>query len=102
MHLWQGESAEAVKELVESVVGPYSDNEYFEVDRSRRATRWIEASAYSEDISFYPSTTLRRLLCNLLAALWGLYSRTRGNGAGQQHPWRSFHASLVLQVSENT
>jgi hypothetical protein len=29
--VWQGESVEAVKELVESVVGPYSDNEYFEV-----------------------------------------------------------------------
>ena len=30
--VWQGESVEAVKELVESVVGPYSDNEYFEVE----------------------------------------------------------------------
>jgi hypothetical protein len=30
--IWQGESVEAVKELVESVVGPYSDNEYFEVE----------------------------------------------------------------------
>ena len=28
--VWQGESVEAVKELVESEVGPYSDNEYFE------------------------------------------------------------------------
>jgi hypothetical protein len=30
--IWQGESVEAVKELVESVVGPYSDNEYFELE----------------------------------------------------------------------
>ena len=30
--IWQGESVESVKELVESVVGPYSDNEYFEVE----------------------------------------------------------------------
>jgi hypothetical protein len=30
--IWQGESLEAVKELVESVVGPYSDNEYFELE----------------------------------------------------------------------
>ena len=30
--IWQGESVEAVKELVESVVGSYSDNEYFELE----------------------------------------------------------------------
>jgi hypothetical protein len=30
--IWQGDSVEAVKELVESVVGPYSDNEYFELE----------------------------------------------------------------------
>jgi hypothetical protein len=30
--IWQGELVEAVKELVESVVGPYSANEYFELE----------------------------------------------------------------------
>ncbi len=30
--IWEGESVEAVRELVESVVGPYSDNEYLEVE----------------------------------------------------------------------
>ncbi len=30
--IWQGESVEAVKELVESVVGDYSENEYFEME----------------------------------------------------------------------
>jgi hypothetical protein len=30
--IWQGESVEAVKELVESVVGEYSENEYFEME----------------------------------------------------------------------
>jgi hypothetical protein len=29
--VWDGPSVEAVRELVESVVGEYSDNEYFEV-----------------------------------------------------------------------
>jgi hypothetical protein len=31
MCIWEGESVEAVKELVESVVGEYSENEYFEM-----------------------------------------------------------------------
>ncbi len=30
--IWQGESVEAVKELVESVVGEYSENEYLEIE----------------------------------------------------------------------
>ena len=30
--IWEGESVEAIKELVESVVGEYSENEYFEVE----------------------------------------------------------------------
>ena len=30
--IWQGESVEAVRELVESVVGEYSGNEYFEME----------------------------------------------------------------------
>ncbi len=30
--IWQGESVEAVRDLVEGVVGPYSTNEYFELD----------------------------------------------------------------------
>ena len=30
--IWEGESVEAVKELVESVVGEYSQNEYFEME----------------------------------------------------------------------
>jgi len=32
MCIWQGESVEAVRELVESVVGEYSENEYFEME----------------------------------------------------------------------
>ena len=31
MCIWEGESVEAVKDLVESVVGEYSENEYFEM-----------------------------------------------------------------------
>ena len=30
--IWQGESVGAVRELVESVVGEYSENEYFEME----------------------------------------------------------------------
>jgi hypothetical protein len=30
--IWEGESVPAVREIVEGVVGPYSDNEYFEMD----------------------------------------------------------------------
>lgn len=30
--IWQGESVESVRELVESVVGPHSTNEYFELN----------------------------------------------------------------------
>ncbi len=30
--IWEGASVEAVRELVESVVGPYSSNEYHEMD----------------------------------------------------------------------
>ena len=30
--IWQGESVDAVRDLVESVVGPFSDNEYFELE----------------------------------------------------------------------
>ncbi len=29
--IWEGSSVEAVRELVESVVGPFSQNEYFEM-----------------------------------------------------------------------
>lgn len=29
--IWEGESLDAVRELVEAVVGPYSRNEYFEM-----------------------------------------------------------------------
>ena len=29
--IWEGPSVEAVRELVESVVGPFSKNEYFEM-----------------------------------------------------------------------
>jgi hypothetical protein len=29
--IWEGPSVEAVRELVESVVGPFSQNEYFEM-----------------------------------------------------------------------
>jgi hypothetical protein len=31
MCIWEGSSVEAVRELVESVVGPFSQNEYFEM-----------------------------------------------------------------------
>ena len=30
--IWEGESVEAVRELVESVVGPFSTNEYLQLD----------------------------------------------------------------------
>lgn len=30
--IWQGESVDAVRELVESVVGPFSTNEYLELE----------------------------------------------------------------------
>jgi hypothetical protein len=30
--IWEGESVEAVRELVESVVGEYSENEYLETE----------------------------------------------------------------------
>ena len=30
--IWEGESVEGVRELVESVVGPFSNNEYFQLD----------------------------------------------------------------------
>ncbi len=29
--IWEGASVESVRDLVESVVGPYSENEYFEM-----------------------------------------------------------------------
>ena len=29
--IWEGESVEAVRELAESVIGPFSKNEYFEM-----------------------------------------------------------------------
>ena len=29
--IWEGPSVEAVRDLVEGVVGPYSENEYFEM-----------------------------------------------------------------------
>jgi hypothetical protein len=32
MCIWEGESVEVVRELVESVVGEYSENEYFELE----------------------------------------------------------------------
>jgi hypothetical protein len=32
MCIWEGESVETVRELVESVVGEYSENEYFELE----------------------------------------------------------------------
>ena len=32
MCIWEGESVEAIRELVESVVGEYSENEYFELE----------------------------------------------------------------------
>ena len=34
--IWQGPSVQAVRELVESVVAPYSTNEYFEVELEGR------------------------------------------------------------------
>jgi hypothetical protein len=34
--IWQGPSVDAVRELVESVVAPYSRNEYFEVNLETR------------------------------------------------------------------
>jgi hypothetical protein len=33
--LWEGPSVEAVRDLVESVVAPYSENEYFEMNVER-------------------------------------------------------------------
>jgi hypothetical protein len=33
--LWQGDSVDAVKEVVEGTVGEVSDNDYFEVDAAR-------------------------------------------------------------------
>ena len=30
--IWEGESVAAVREVVEGAVGPYSDNEYFEME----------------------------------------------------------------------
>ena len=30
--IWEGESVDTVRELVESVVGPFSENEYFQLD----------------------------------------------------------------------
>ncbi len=30
--IWEGPSVEAVRDLVESVVGPYSDNDYLELN----------------------------------------------------------------------
>jgi hypothetical protein len=30
--IWEGESVEAVRDLVESVVGEYSENEYYEME----------------------------------------------------------------------
>lgn len=30
--IWEGESIEAVRELVEAAVGPFSDNEYLQLD----------------------------------------------------------------------
>jgi hypothetical protein len=30
--IWEGESVAAVREVVEGAVGPYSDNEYYEVE----------------------------------------------------------------------
>ena len=34
--IWEGPSVDAVRELVESVVGPHSTNEYFEVQLEAR------------------------------------------------------------------
>ncbi len=36
--IWDGPSVEAVRDLVESVVGEYSENEYFEVRMESSAT----------------------------------------------------------------
>ncbi len=36
--IWEGPSVEAVRDLVESVVGRYSDNEYFEVELESSST----------------------------------------------------------------
>jgi hypothetical protein len=30
--LWEGESVTAVRDIVEGAVGPFSDNEYYEID----------------------------------------------------------------------
>jgi hypothetical protein len=30
--IWEGESVAAVRDVVEAVVGPYSENEYFELE----------------------------------------------------------------------
>jgi hypothetical protein len=30
--IWEGKSVEAVREIVEAVVGPYSKNEYFQME----------------------------------------------------------------------
>ena len=30
--IWEGETVEAVRGVVESVVGPFADNEYYEMD----------------------------------------------------------------------
>ena len=30
--IWQGPSVDAVRDLVESVVGPYSENDYYEME----------------------------------------------------------------------
>ena len=30
--IWEGESVAAVREVVEGVVGPFADNEYYEMD----------------------------------------------------------------------
>ena len=35
MCIWEGESVETIRELVESVVGEYSENEYFELEVDR-------------------------------------------------------------------
>ena len=35
--IWQGPSVDAVRDLVESVVGQYSENEYFEMELDQSA-----------------------------------------------------------------
>jgi hypothetical protein len=35
--VWQGPSVDAVRDLVESVVGPYSENEYYEMELEHSA-----------------------------------------------------------------